>query len=336
MPVFNHKDLVIKMWDSILQNDFQDWELLAIDDGSSEQDFQYLSMYAERDPRICYIPRTQVPKGAQTCRNMGLDMAHGEFIIFFDSDDWVTPFCLGIRVKALQTRKHLDFMVFPSGVMLNDHFSVLNQRDVYGFPINRDDYDAFARRILPFIVWNNIYRTDALRRSGVRWDTNLLSLQDADFNTQTLLAGLRYEYSPSMPDIGYRIDANNSSISKKMLSEEHYQSIIYAIEKFYQMYQGRLGHCYDFPLYRGVLYIYNLVMTDVFSPTLADAMVDVVCKYSPFYGWVFGAQVKLTKLLLHFLPSKRARQVPMVCHLVDYVLRMRKKQKSVKKIMTKE
>ena len=122
MPVFNHRDEVRTMIDSIRPNDFCGWELLAIDDGSEEDTLQLLYHYAEEDSRIRGVRRDRQPKGAQTCRNIGLEMTRGEFVIVFDSDDYIAPYCLRQRVEMLCKRPELDFMVFPSGIYVDEKF----------------------------------------------------------------------------------------------------------------------------------------------------------------------------------------------------------------------
>ena len=333
MPVYNHRELVVKMWDSIRQNDFQDWELLAIDDGSDEEDFTFLSDYAQRDSRIFYTKRNLQPKGAQTCRNMGMESAQGKYIIFFDSDDWIVPTCLSCRVTALEKRPDLDFMVFPSGTIENDIYNEGAHMQAFGYHIYDDDYEAFACRMMPFIVWNNIYRTDALRKAGVFWDTNLLSLQDADFNLKTMFAGLKYDYSPvAKPDMGYRLKATENSISAKVPSKEHRQSVLYAIENYYKMYQAHKGHAYDVALYIGVLYLYNMTMREGLDEQVADEMVKIVGRYSS-NGADLERRVRWTKRLQTFMPQKRARQIPMMGFLLCHLNRMKRKVRKMKKLI---
>ena len=176
MPVFNHRDEVRTMIDSILANDFNAWELLAVDDGSGEDTLQLLESYAAADSRIRVVRRSRQPKGAQTCRNIGLEMVCGEFVIVFDSDDYIAPYCLRQRVEMLQKRTDLDFLVFPSGVYVDERFLTEPHPYAFGFRVAEDDVALFASRRLPFIVWNNIYRTESLRRHNLTWDVNLLSL----------------------------------------------------------------------------------------------------------------------------------------------------------------
>ena len=84
MPVFNHPTDLKEMIESVLANGFQDWELLAVDDGSEAETLSILQTYAEQDARIHFTPRQELPKGAPTCRNIGLRQAVGKYIIFFD------------------------------------------------------------------------------------------------------------------------------------------------------------------------------------------------------------------------------------------------------------
>ncbi len=325
MPVFNHPDLVLQMWRNIQDNTFSGWELLAVDDGSDRSVFDSLAAYAATDRRIRYVSRSAEPKGAQTCRNIGFQMARGKYVIFFDSDDYITPDCLKERVEALEKRPDMDYMVFPSGIVRNGVFSPEANEFDFGYPVFKDDLDAFARRILPFVVWNDIYRTESLRRIRMTWDERLLALQDADFNVRVMLAGLKYDYYHGTPQFGYRIDASSGSVSKKATSPAYRESTLYAIDRFYTIYQQRFGHRYDNALYHGTLFLYNWIQTDGIDPGFASGMADVVYRHSKVYGWLMKVQVTLTKCLAVVLPCKRARQIPMLPHLLGYYRRIRLK-----------
>ena len=326
MPFFNNKELVGKMIDSIQANTFEDWELLAIDDGSSAETLEYLSRYQE-DSRVRFIKRETTPKGAQTCRNLGMDHAQGQYWMFVDSDDYLTPSCIGCRVEMIEKRHELDFMVFPSAVYINDVFEPHAAENIYGYPVHQDDLRGFARRELPFIVWSNIYKADAIRKKHLAWDTRLLSLQDADFNVQAIMAGLRYDYALVAPDYGYRIFHNTGSISNKISNPEHFKSNLYASAKFFTTYQEHFGHSYDRYIFQGVLRLYNKVFTNGINRQQAKDMIQMVKKHSRRYGTLLAWQVKATMLLEHILPKKVARQLPMV----PYLLSLEKRKKAISK-----
>lgn len=330
MPFFNQAEMVGEMIDSILANDYQDWELLAIDDGSTQETLDYLQRY-RTDSRIRIIQRNRTPKGAQTCRNMGLEMAHGEYIIFFDSDDYVAPYGIGNRIRELEQHPDLDFMVFRSGMYDAGHFSP-DGYFAFGYPIYNDDMAAFLRRTLPFIVWNNIYRTASLRKYQIDWDVNILSYQDSDFNIQCLLHQLKYDYSNVPPDYGYRVGGNSASISKKIISEQHRQSHLYFLHKQYEEIQRRFGKRYNRALYQGALYMYSVSFSSGIEPVFAFQMADVVSQFDSWRGRLLRLKIRMSLILAKLLPVKPARQLPMALFLMRKVWRERTGLRKIKSL----
>lgn len=315
MPVFNHTEELKAMLDSVVANTFQDWELLAVDDGSDEETKNALRQYATQDERIHVIPRNRVPKGAQTCRNIGLEQARGEYVVFFDSDDYIAPYCLEQRVKALGEHPELDFMVFRSGTYYDGRFHTEEHKMNFGYPIYKDDIAAFCSRTLPFIVWNNIYRHSSLLKVNAVWDTNLLSLQDSDFNIQTLTNGLHYSYSVCPPDYGYRINVGNASISGNITTQKHRESHIYGLRKLYSTIVKQYGSLYNHELYHGALFTLNVLSQSGYTATLSEVY-HIVRNYSPTYARLIWLQTKCHAALRKILPMEIARKISFASYLI--------------------
>ena len=334
MPVFNHREQVRVMIDSIIANTYDDWELLAVDDGSEDDTLQLLADYERKDQRVRLIKRQRMPKGAPTCRNIGMGEARGEYIVFFDSDDYVAPYCLAGRVVAMDKREDLDFMVFPSGVYRdNTGLQTGPNPYAYGYPGLGDEAANFAHRFLPFIVWNNIYRTASLRYYKIRWDEQLLSLQDADFNVATIIARLKFDYALNTikvkPDYGYRI-GTSESVSKGISSERQFESHVYATRKMYEMIRSAYGNKYDGALFSGVLLLYNRVMTGSgLNRHLAEMMVEGIRDLDPEKSRRLQGLVSITATLSRILPSKIARQLPMLPYLLSNKTRRKRKLKVI-------
>lgn len=89
MPVYNAQTTLRKMVDSIIAQSYDNWELIAIDDGSTDDSGAILDTYSTIDSRICVIHKKN--SGVSTARQTGLDAAKGEYVIHADSDDWVEP-----------------------------------------------------------------------------------------------------------------------------------------------------------------------------------------------------------------------------------------------------
>ena len=332
MPFYGKKELVGQMIDSIITNSFTDWELLAVDDGSDDATRAYLSSYTS-DPRIHFIRRERNPKGATTCRNIGMDQARGEYLIFFDSDDRITPTCLQHRVRALQEHPQWDFAIFPSGIILDDVYRDEPTSTSYGYPIFRDDIAAFVRRTLPFVVCNCIYRTAALRENGLRWDEQLGSQQDSDFNIHALLSGLHYGYEPSAPDYGYRIAYSQSTLSSRIRSEAHQESVLHAFRNSYSYVHAARGTKYDADLFLGILHLYNFIFTDGINQAFALRIAQLVEQHNALHGRLLKLLISVTLLLGRFLPAKRARQVPMLPFLLWSRRQEKNKLKHIHKLI---
>lgn len=89
VPVYNVKSLLPRCIDSLLNQKFVDFELLLIDDGSTDGSSDVCDEYEKKDSRIKVIHKSN--EGVSRTRNRGIDEAKGEWITFVDSDDYVTP-----------------------------------------------------------------------------------------------------------------------------------------------------------------------------------------------------------------------------------------------------
>ena len=87
VPVYNTAEYVSRCIESVLQQTYSEWELILVDDGSTDQSSEICKEYAAKDQRIIYIRKEN--GGAGSARNKGLDAASGEFIGFADSDDYI-------------------------------------------------------------------------------------------------------------------------------------------------------------------------------------------------------------------------------------------------------
>ncbi|MDR0979790.1 MAG: glycosyltransferase [Candidatus Nomurabacteria bacterium] len=89
VPVYNAAAYLAECLDSVLAQSEPDWELLLVDDGSTDASATIGQAYAKRDARICYV--AQPNQGVSAARNHGLRLARGEFVAFLDADDALHP-----------------------------------------------------------------------------------------------------------------------------------------------------------------------------------------------------------------------------------------------------
>ena len=232
IPVFNVENYLRGTLNSILEQTYKNWELLLVDDGSTDGSLDIVEEFCSFDSRIKLYKRSVEPKGAPSCRNIGLTLAQGEYLIYLDSDDIIAPYCFQQRVEYLE-RYNCDFAVFPLVGYYNKLFDAEGM--VFGYKPQGDDVFSLLARMLPFVVVSNIYRRKALIDNNIFWDTELKSYQDSDYNLQTIKAGLSYKISNLLPDYFYRLSADNS-ICKKLNKASNCLSQIRFINKQTELY----------------------------------------------------------------------------------------------------
>lgn len=104
IPTYNRANRLVNTLNSVRSQTYTNWECLVVDDGSTDNTVSLLQQLISEDKRFKFLKRkTQEPKGANTCRNIGLRVSKGKFINFLDSDDLLAPDKLEIQIKRLQT-----------------------------------------------------------------------------------------------------------------------------------------------------------------------------------------------------------------------------------------
>ena len=98
IPIYNSAKYLRECIDSVVAQTFTDWELVAVDDGSSDESPAILDEYAAKDSRIRVIYKAN--GGVSAARNDGLDAACGDYVLFVDSDDWLEYDALQVLVDV--------------------------------------------------------------------------------------------------------------------------------------------------------------------------------------------------------------------------------------------
>ncbi len=108
IPSYNEEKNISRCLDSVLNQTFTDFEVLCVDDGSSDETFDIIKEYSKKDSRI--IPLKNPEKGVSSARNFGIENSNGDYIGFVDSDDFIQPQMYEFLYKAV-TENNCDFSV---------------------------------------------------------------------------------------------------------------------------------------------------------------------------------------------------------------------------------
>lgn len=158
MATYNRAHFILETLQSIKDQTFIDWECLIIDDGGTDTTALVIAPVLKKDRRFQYIKRIEkYQKGLPGCRNYGLDLAKGDYIIFFDDDDIAHPQNLELCVLEL-SRNEVSFCRYIRAVFFNDFDYNFDFSTKYtSLPITAKDIARILSFELPFnscaIMW---------------------------------------------------------------------------------------------------------------------------------------------------------------------------------------
>ena len=238
IPMFNAYPFIGEMLECMIHQTYTNWELIIVDDGSTDGCVGTVDKFAKNDARIKLIRRPENrKKGGNTCRNIGLENANGEYIIWFDADDLVASYCLEQRVDFLISNKAIDIGVSP---LIKFHKIPYDYNgSCIGFYPEEKVIKKFLANTPYFLVVTNIYRIQSLKEANICWDENLKSHQDVDMNLECFYKDLRISSIPDAKiDYFWRVSGNPESVSKKIYTQSHFQTNIYYFNKQVKRFGG--------------------------------------------------------------------------------------------------
>ena len=168
IPVYNTEKYLHECLNSVVSQTIKDVEIICIDDGSTDNSYQILQEYAEKDSRFVILQ--QENKGAGAARNKGIEIAKGEFLVFLDSDDYYLD--TDVLESLYESAQKNDVLICGGGFAeLQQDGTIFSQWEntkEYGFYFDSDklieyqDYQfdyGFTRFIYKrtFLLENNIF-----------------------------------------------------------------------------------------------------------------------------------------------------------------------------------
>ena len=235
IPTYNAEKYIGQVLENILSQTFTDWELIVVDDGSTDKTESVVRSVS--DPRIRFFSRDRDPKGSVTCRNIGQAIATGEYFIHFDADDFIAPFCLKQRVEFLDSHPDISFATFRGNTVFKQtDGSYIPTGKKWGVPVSDDDLESFLSADYPYSVWNNIYRSDSFK--DYQWDEKVKIYTDFSYIVPVLICGKKHAYDKeSKEDYEYRMGQSNA-MTQSFVSNEKYESTKYLFTKTLDALQG--------------------------------------------------------------------------------------------------
>jgi len=189
IPLYNREELIVETLQSLLNQTFNNWEAIVVDDGSTDNSYNVVDEISKKEPRIKLLKRNREPKGAPTCRNIGIKESSGNFIMFLDSDDILALRCLENRIDVALVNKQYDFWVFNC---MDFYETPGDKNTIWNIDKEEKDLIRFFQLDAPWstsdILWEKsiIKQLNGFLEDAIAW-------QDWELHIRALLETLKYK-----------------------------------------------------------------------------------------------------------------------------------------------
>jgi len=225
VPAYNVEKYIQRCIDSIVSQTFKEYEIIVVNDCSTDCTAQIIETYYNDNAQIKMIHHEE-NKGLGPARNTGIDHAKGEYIFFVDSDDWIAPTMLQY-LYALAQMHHADITAcgicyaYEDGRHETFH---ANQIITVGGAVA---LELLARYVIPDVAWNKLYKRELIVSHQLRFAP--IYHEDFNFAVEALYYCNLYV---SMPDQLYYYYQSSHSIIRSKPTEKHIYSYIELFKLF--------------------------------------------------------------------------------------------------------
>ena len=229
VPVYNSEEYIGSTLDSIINQDFSSFEIIVIDDGSTDNSLEIIKEKLSKST-VSHKVIHQENSGVSCARNRGIEEAIGEYLVFVDSDDYVT----GNHLSELYNGE-TDFSMIQFVKKQGDNLST-----PYHFSKRLISCDDFIRKELnmemPFNFWQLMYRASIVKDNNIRFNPEFIYGEDIEFALKSLSYGR--DVSISNEVTYYYIQHADSAINTSDYRRFEVVNIFENLAEFYRN-QGR-------------------------------------------------------------------------------------------------
>ena len=253
VPVYNAEKTIERCVHSILNQEYRDFELILLDDGSTDTSGAICDACAERDDRIRVLHKENT--GVSDTRNRGIAMAKGAYLQFADADDWITPEATRFFVQAA-TENGCDLVIADFYRVIGERVSQKGSIEEEGILQRTDFAVKMMQKPADFyygVLWNKLYKRSIIKKHRLRMDNAVSWCEDFMFNLE-YVRHARTIYALKIP-VYYYVKTKGSLVSQGLSMKKTLQmkrTVFSCYNDFYKDvfddtdYEKRKGQVYRF------------------------------------------------------------------------------------------
>lgn len=259
-PVYNTAAYLENFLDSILSQSFTDYEVILIDDGSTDRSFEICKAYERKDERIKVFSQTN--KGAGAARNSGIEKAVSDYVLFFDSDDWIKKDALKILKTEIE-KNPCDLLIFGSEEFIYDrqenevgrNVDIPSAIDLVSVSDCRNEFCDLLFSSQINVPWNKVFKKSIIDEFRIIFP-DVRRAQDAFFNMEY------YKHIGSLRTIQAPLYCYRSNTDEKIWKkfpkdlfkiDIKYDAYLVDIFKEFRIYDGKMREKVDTLFFNSIL-----------------------------------------------------------------------------------
>lgn len=196
VPVYNVSEFLPQCMDSLIRQSYHNIEIIAVNDGSTDNSLEILNRYAQKFPQIKII--SQANAGLSAARNTGIDASKGEYLCFVDSDDWMDTDTCQKAIEAVQ-KNNVDIVCWNyvkeyrsksipvRCIKTNELYNENNIKNLYRRIVGPIKEELAFPQYLDSLstAWGKLYRSELIKKSSISFvSTTEIGTEDLLFNIE--------------------------------------------------------------------------------------------------------------------------------------------------------
>lgn len=226
VPVYNAEKYLSTCIESILSQTYTNFELLLVDDGSTDNSGVICDEYAQKDNRIKVIH--QENSGVSSARNAGLKICNGDYIQFIDSDDYIKSSFLEILYSAIMNDNSQIAVCKATTVLIDGTEKESNSKVIDNICLEKNEATVFLFNEMNNALWNKLISKDVIK--NIAFEEGRTFGEDPYFLVQILNNCDKVSF---VPDELYYYRKNEGSITSTRFSEKKLDQV-YFKDKMYE------------------------------------------------------------------------------------------------------
>lgn len=261
IPVYNVQDYILECLNSIIYQDFKDFEVIIVNDGSQDNSINNIKSIIDNHSNIHLINKPN--GGLSSARNEGLRYATGEYVIFIDSDDYIQ--------KDFISSLYSEAKKYNLDIACGGYTSIYSDNSIYPRIRNRQIFKNKATSGKEILlnqlknndycveVWDDLYKREFLLDNNIFFIEGIVH-EDEEFTSRALLVAQRVK---AIETYGYMYRQRENSIMNTKCTIKNIDSIYYIINRFRKMFDLSQNDTEKICLSYLILYMHNLYIQKI-------------------------------------------------------------------------